>query len=80
MATMAAILKNLFFTYSPEPKGQLTRTLVGSFGVTCRSKNTVRPVLKATHIKQSPVFKGQYFRPHFRERSGNIPVLSKLLS
>ena len=25
-------------TFSAEPKGQLTRTLVGSFGVTCRSK------------------------------------------
>ena len=38
MAIMAAILKNLFFASSPEPKGQLNQNLVGSIGVTCRSK------------------------------------------
>ena len=38
MAAMAAILKNLFFTSSPELKGQLTRNLVGSIGVARRSK------------------------------------------
>ena len=31
-------LENLFFASSPELKGQLTRNLVGSIGVTCRSK------------------------------------------
>ena len=31
-------LENLFFASSPEPKGQLTPNLVGSIGVTCRSK------------------------------------------
>ena len=31
-------LENLFFTSSPEPKGQLTPNLLGSMGVTCRSK------------------------------------------
>ena len=31
-------LENLFFSSSPETKGQLTRTWVGSFGVTCGSK------------------------------------------
>ena len=31
-------LENLFFASSPEPKGQLTRNLVGSIGVTCRSE------------------------------------------
>ena len=30
--------ENLFFTFSPEPKGLLTLNLVGSIGVTCRSK------------------------------------------
>ena len=35
---MAAILKNLLFASSPELKGQLTRNLVGSIGVTCRSE------------------------------------------
>ena len=30
-------LENLFFS-SPEPKGKLTRNLVGSIRVTCRSK------------------------------------------
>ena len=36
---MAAIhLENLFFASSPELKGQLTRNLVGSIGVTRRSK------------------------------------------
>ena len=30
--------QNLFFASSPEPKGQLTLNLVGSIGVTCRSK------------------------------------------
>ena len=35
---MAAILKIYFFASSPELKGQLTRNLVGSIGVTCRSK------------------------------------------
>ena len=38
MAAMAANLENLFFASSPEPKGQLTRNLVGSIGVTRRSK------------------------------------------
>ena len=51
MAAMAAIcqsdiqdgrhgghLENLFFASSPEPKGQLTQNLVGSIGVTRRSK------------------------------------------
>ena len=31
-------LENLFIASYPEPKGQLTRTWVGNFGVTCRSK------------------------------------------
>ena len=31
-------LENLFFAYAPELKGQLTRNLVGSIRVTCRSK------------------------------------------
>ena len=31
-------LENLFLASSPEPKGQLTRNLVGSIGVTRRSK------------------------------------------
>ena len=31
-------LENLFFASSPEPKGQLSQNLVGSFGVTRRSK------------------------------------------
>ena len=34
---MTAILKIYFFA-SPELKGHLTRNLVGSIGVTCRSK------------------------------------------
>ena len=37
MTALAAILK-LFLASSPEPKGQLTRNLVGSFQVTCKSK------------------------------------------
>ena len=35
---MAAILKLFFFASFPELKGQLTRKLVRSFGMTCRSK------------------------------------------
>ena len=31
-------LENLFFASSPEPKGQLTPNMLGSIGVTCRSK------------------------------------------
>ena len=31
-------LENLVFASSPEPKGQLTSNLLGSIGVTCRSK------------------------------------------
>ena len=31
-------MENLFFSSSHEPKSQLTRNLVGSIGVTCRSK------------------------------------------
>ena len=31
-------LQNLFFASSPELKGHLTRNLVGSIRVTCRSK------------------------------------------
>ena len=38
MAAMASHLENLFFASSPELKGQLTRNLVGSIGVTRRSK------------------------------------------
>ena len=38
MAARAAILKIYFFASSPELKGQLTRNLVGSIGVICRSK------------------------------------------
>ena len=37
MSSMAAIL-NLFFASSPESKGLLTLNLIGSIGVTCRSK------------------------------------------
>ena len=38
MATMAAILKNLYLASSPAPKGQLTPNFLGDIGVTCRSK------------------------------------------
>ena len=38
MAGHGGHLEYLFFTSSPEQKGQLTQTGVGSFGVTCRSK------------------------------------------
>ena len=38
MSSMAAILKIYFFASSPEWKGLLTLNLVGSIGVTCRSK------------------------------------------
>ena len=38
MAAIAAILKNLFIASSLEQKGQLTQNLVGSIGVTGRSK------------------------------------------
>ena len=38
MSAMAAILKLYFFASSPESKGLLTLNLVGSIGVTCRSK------------------------------------------
>ena len=40
-------LENLFFASSPEPKGQLTPNLVGSIGVTCRSKIAkIMPIVK----------------------------------
>ena len=40
-------LENLFFSSSPEPKGQLTPNLVGSIGVTCRSKIAkIMPIIK----------------------------------
>ena len=38
MATMAAILKIYFSLLYSEPKSQLTPKMVGSIGVTCRSK------------------------------------------
>ena len=38
IAAMAAIFENLFFPSSPEPKGQLTQNVVGSIGVTGKSK------------------------------------------
>ena len=38
MAAMAAILKIYFSLPSPKPKSQLTPNLVGSIGVTYRSK------------------------------------------
>ena len=40
MAAMVAILKICFFVSSPKPKSQLTPNLVGSTGVTYRSKIT----------------------------------------
>ena len=40
---------------------------------------TVKPDLKATCIKQSPVFKGQLFRSLKGHTSVNLPVLSKHL-
>ena len=40
-------LENLFFASSPEPKGQLTPNLLGSIGVTCRSKITkIVPIVR----------------------------------
>ena len=40
-------LENLFFTSSPEPKGQLTPNLVGGIGVTYRSKIAkIMPIVK----------------------------------
>ena len=43
-------------------------------------KNTVKPVLKATCIKQSPVFKGHFLKSHKRKLNVNLPVLGKHLS
>ena len=38
MVALAAILKNCFELFYPEPKGQLTRYFFGSFEMTCRLK------------------------------------------
>ena len=42
--------------------------------------HTVKPVLKATCIKQLPVFKDQFFRSHKGRISVILSVLSKHLS
>ena len=41
---------------------------------------TVKPVLKATCIKQSPVFKGHFLKSPKRKLNVNLPVLGKHLS
>ena len=41
---------------------------------------TVKPVLKANCIKQSPVFKGHFLKSHKRKLNVNLPVLGKHLS
>ena len=58
-------LENLFFTSSPELKGQLIRTWVGSVGVTCRSK-----ISKIVPIRNP---KGQLTR----NLAGNIGVTGR---
>ena len=47
MAATAVILKIHFELFSPELKGQVTRNMIGSIGVTCRSYlNVFRSELK----------------------------------
>ena len=55
---MAAILK-IFFASSPEPKGQLTPNLVGSIGVTYRSKIAKIVHLENLFFAPSPEPKGK---------------------
>ena len=56
-------LENLFFTSSPELKGQLTQNLVGSIRVTCRSPKCkivpIRNYLENLFFTSSPELKGQ---------------------
>ena len=44
MAKMA-VMENLFFPSSPEPKGQLTPNLLGSIGVTCITSKIAKIML-----------------------------------
>ena len=57
-------LKNLFFA-SPDPKGQLTQTGVGSFGVNFRSKIDKKKKIQDDHhlfLASSDELKGQSTR------------------
>ena len=64
------LIVNLFFASSPKPKSQLTRNLVGSIRVTCRSKiaKIVRlEIQDGRHLENlffasSPAPKGQLIR------------------
>ena len=48
-------LESLFFASSPESKGQLTRNLVGSIGVTCTSKITkIVPIVNPRWLPWPP--------------------------
>ena len=65
MAAMAAVLKIYFFAFSPKPKCQLIQNLVGSIGVTYRSK--IAEIVDGCHdhylenlfFASSPDLKGQ---------------------
>ena len=48
----------------PKVTGQNDNLHEPVFELTCMKVDTVKPVLKATCIKQSPAFKGHYFRSH----------------
>ena len=45
-------LENLFVASSPEPKGQLTQNLVGSIGVTGRSK--IAKIVSSVNLRWPP--------------------------
>ena len=51
-------LENIFFASSPEPKGQLTPSLLGSIGMTCRSKIAkILPIGNPKWPPQQPYWK-----------------------
>ena len=58
----------------------ISKKLNTSYFILKQNSSTVKPVLKATCIKQSPIFKGQFSRSKRRKKRVNLHVLSKHLS
>ena len=81
MSAMAVILKIYFFASSPESKGLLTLNLVGSIGVTCRSKIAkIVPIRNPKWPLWPPscsiyTYVGKTFKIFFSETRGPWPLI-----
>ena len=69
-------LENLFFASSPEPKDQLTPNLLGSIGVTCRSKNSSNCADHKSKMAAMVAILKIYFSWFFRNQLANCLQIS----